>query len=56
MKSSTKLSQREENILKLMLERLQVARTFSAARLRLRRCFFMLKSMVKTQYYSIDMT
>ncbi|CDW88085.1 c2 domain-containing protein [Stylonychia lemnae] len=54
LKGSDKLTKAEEEVLKMLLMRAELAKKLTKQILSLRKCFFMLRNMVKTCYQSFD--
>ena len=54
MKGTDKLSRAEEEIIKMLMERLAFGKTLIPNKIRFRKCFFLLRNMVKTCYQTLD--
>jgi hypothetical protein len=50
MKGSDKLSRAEEEIIKMLMERMEFGKTLIPNKIRFRKCYFLLRNMVKTSY------
>jgi hypothetical protein len=56
MKSSDKMNKSEEEIIKMLIERISIAKNLTPAKIRMRKCRSLLRNMMKTNYNTLDMT
>ena len=55
MKNKDSVSPSEEAFIKMMIQRIEFAKKLTPNKMRLRRCWFLLRHMVRTSYISMDL-